>query len=100
MDYKKLIEKDENIANRWESGEQIIITGEFRPGEILRENARAIIELLNRLKHIEQEKNAAITDLNNILSIDDLCPLLCEWCLHNNDCDGFETPKWRGIKEE
>lgn len=51
MDYKKLIEKDENIANRRESGEQIILTGEFRPGEILRENARAIIELLNRLKH-------------------------------------------------
>lgn len=44
----------------------------------------------------ERERNAAVNDINEILSLTELCPILCEWCRWNEGCDGSKTPVWRG----
>lgn len=47
---------------------------------------------------IKRERDAAVKDLNEFLSMDELCPIQCEWCKWNGTyCDG-KTPKWRGQK--
>lgn len=56
--------------------------------------------LRENLAHVTAERDAAIKDLNEILSMDELCPIQCEWCRWNKmDCDG-KTPEWRGMKKE
>ena len=52
------------------------------------------------LARVTAERDGAIKDLNEFLSMDELCPIQCEWCKWNGtDCDG-KTPEWRGIKED
>lgn len=47
---------------------------------------------------LKRERDAAVKDLNEFLSMDELCPIQCEWCKWNGTyCDG-KTPKWRGQK--
>lgn len=56
-------------------------------------------EALADLTRVTAERNAAVKDLNEFLSMDELCPIQCEWCKWNGTyCDG-KTPEWRGIKE-
>lgn len=56
--------------------------------------------LRENLAHVTAERDAAIKDLNEILSMDELCPIQCEWCRWDKmDCDG-KTPEWRGMKKE
>lgn len=52
------------------------------------------------LARVTAERDGAIKDLNEFLSMDELCPIQCEWCKWNGTyCDG-KTPEWRGIKKE
>ena len=57
-------------------------------------------KLRAELERVTAERDAAIKDLNEFLSMDELCPIQCEWCKWNDTfCDG-KTPEWRGIKED
>ena len=52
------------------------------------------------LARVTAERDEAIKDLNEFLSMDELCPIQCEWCKWKDTfCDG-KTPEWRGIKED
>lgn len=56
-------------------------------------------KLREDLARVTAERDAAIKDLNEFLSMDELCPIQCEWCKWKDTfCDG-KTPEWRGIKE-
>jgi hypothetical protein len=46
MDYKELIEKYHSMARRWKNGEQLLLNGELRIQDTLREAATAIKTLL------------------------------------------------------
>lgn len=57
-------------------------------------------KLRAELEQVKAERDAAVKDLNEFLSMDELCPIQCEWCKWNGTyCDG-KTPEWRGIKED
>lgn len=56
-------------------------------------------KLRDELARVTAERDAAVNDINAILSLTELCPLLCEWCKWNEGCDSSETPIWRGAKE-
>ena len=67
-------------------------------GEI--QTADALEKLQVELEQAKAERDAAIKDLNEFLSMDELCPIQCDWCKWNGTyCDG-KTPEWRGIKED
>ena len=52
------------------------------------------------LEQVKAERDAAVKDLNEFLSMDELCPIQCEWCKWNGTyCDG-KTPEWRGVQNE
>ena len=88
MGYDKLIERLKNAAGGPE-GVQMCIDA-----------ATAIETLRAGLARVTAERDAAVKDLNEFLSMDELCPVQCEWCRWNGTyCDG-KTPEWRGIKEE
>lgn len=92
MDYKELIETYRNYANRWESGEQLLLSGAMRIQDTLREAADAIEALL-------AEWDAAIDDIQrNCIN--------CAYSESNNSnhtpcefiefCSFAEHWKWRG----
>lgn len=56
----------------------------------LYENAeRAYMKVLAELEQVKRERDAAVKDLNEFLSMDELCPIQCEWCKWNGTyCDG------------
>ena len=57
-------------------------------------------KLRAELEQVKAERDAAIKDLNEFLSMDELCPIQCEWCKWNGTyCDG-KTPEWRGGQNE
>ena len=86
MDYDKLIE-------------QLHIAGTGNSGNIFDVAALAIETLRADLARVTAERDGAIKDLNEFLSMDELCPIQCEWCKWNGTyCDG-KTPEWRGQKE-
>ena len=88
MDYDKLIERLRECG-----------TYGFKQEEC-RDAALAIETLCADLARVTAERDAAIKDLNEFLSMDELCPIQCEWCKWNDTfCDG-KTPEWRGIKED
>lgn len=54
----------------------------------------------DELEQVKRERDAAVKDLNEFLSMDELCPIQCEWCKWNGTyCDG-KTPEWRGVQNE
>lgn len=68
--------------------------------EECRDAVLAIETLRADLARVTAERDAAVKDLNEFLSMDELCPIQCEWCKWNGTyCDG-KTPEWRGIKED
>lgn len=88
MDYDKLIEHLRECS-----------TYGFKQEEC-RDAALAIEALRADLARVTAERDGAIKDLNEFLSMDELCPIQCEWCKWNGTyCDG-KTPEWRGIKED
>lgn len=67
---------------------------------IYNQAADALEKLQVESEQAKAERDAAIKDLNEFLSMDELCPIQCEWCKWNGTyCDG-KTPEWRGIKED
>ena len=88
MDYDKLIERLKSAAGGPE-------------GIKMCQDAVLAIETLRAdLARVTAERDAAVKDLNEFLSMDELCPIQCEWCKWNGTyCDG-KTPEWRGIKKE
>ena len=67
---------------------------------IYNQTADALEKLQVESEQAKAERDAAIKDLNEFLSMDELCPIQCEWCKWNGTyCDG-KTPEWRGIKED
>ena len=92
MDYDKLIErlKQHSVA---------CVRTYGRYCSICDDAALAIETLRADLARVAAERDAAIKDLNEFLSMDELCPIQCEWCKWNGTyCDG-KTPEWRGQKE-
>ena len=88
MDYNKLIEHLRECG-----------TYGFKQEEC-RDAALAIETLRTDLARVTAERDAAIKDLNEFLSMDELCPIQCEWCKWNDTfCDG-KTPEWRGVQNE
>lgn len=88
MDYDKLIERLKSAAG----GPEGI--------KMCQDAALAIETLRAELARVTAERDGAIKDLNEFLSMDELCPIQCEWCKWNGTyCDG-KTPVWRGIKED
>ena len=88
MDYDKLIERLKSAAG----GPEGI--------KMCQDAALAIETLRADLARATAERDGAIKDLNEFLSMDELCPIQCEWCKWNDTfCDG-KTPEWRGIKED
>lgn len=80
--------------------EQLHIAGTGNSGNIFDVAALAIETLRADLARVTAERDGAIKDLNEFLSMDELCPTQCEWCKWNGTyCDG-KTPEWRGIKED
>lgn len=64
------------------------------------EAADALEELQVELEQAKAERDAAVKGLNEFLSMDELCPIQCEWCKWNGTyCDG-KTPEWRGVQNE
>ena len=87
MDYDKLID-DLRVAC---AGNQYNIMGVA---------ATAIETLRADLARVTAERDAAVKDLNEFLSMDELCPIQCEWCKWDGTyCDG-KTPEWRGVQNE
>ena len=93
MDYDKLIEqlRRRGLSNGSALG----------PHSGLYEEAALAIETLRAdLARVTAERDGAIKDLNEFLSMDELCPIQCEWCKWKDTfCDG-KTPEWRGIRKE
>ena len=88
MDYDKLIEHLRECG-----------TYGFKQEEC-RDAVLAIETLHADLARVTAERDAAIKDLNEFLSMDELCPIQCEWCKWNGTyCDG-KTPEWRGVQNE
>lgn len=88
MDYDKLIERLKSAAG----GPDGI--------KMCQDAALAIKTLRADLARVTAERDGAIKDLNEFLSMDELCPIQCEWCKWNGTyCDG-KTPEWRGQKED
>lgn len=52
------------------------------------------------LEQVKRERDAAVKDLNEFLSMDELCPIQCEWCKWKDTFCNGKTPEWRGIKED
>ena len=93
MDYDKLIEhlSRRGLGNGSALGHH---------SGLYEEAATSIETLRADLARVTAERDAAIKDLNEFLSMDELCPIQCEWCKWNGTyCDG-KTPEWRGIKED
>ena len=87
MDYDKLIERLKSAAG----GPEGI--------KMCHDAAIAIETLRDDLARVTAERDAAVKDLNEFLSMDELCPIQCEWCKWDGTyCDG-KTPEWRGQKE-
>lgn len=60
----------------------------------------ALEKLRAELEQVKAERDAAVKGLNEFLSMDELCPIQCEWCKWKDTfCDG-KTPEWRGIQKE
>lgn len=53
-----------------------------------------------RAEKAERERDAAVKDLNELLGMDEFCPLQCEWCAWNGSCDGTKKPVWRGPQNQ
>ena len=56
-------------------------------------------KLREELARVTAERDAAVKDINEILSLTEFCPLLCEWCRWNEGCDSSKMPEWRGAKD-
>ena len=68
MDYKELIEKYRSMARRWENGEQLLLNGELRIQDTLREAATAIKTLLVEQMGNGRKSNLSITHVQYVVT--------------------------------
>ena len=91
MDYDKLIDRLNTKLQSYAS----YTDSEF--AHVIEDAVLAIKTLRADLARVTAERDGAVKDLNEFLSMDELCPIQCEWCKWNGTyCDG-KTPEWRGI---
>lgn len=94
MDIEKLIER----LNTKLQSYALYTDSEF--ARAMEDAITAIETLRADLTRVTAERDGAIKDLNEFLSMDELCPIQCEWCKWNGTyCDG-KTPEWRGVQNE
>ena len=94
MDYDKLIDRLNTKLQSYAS----YTDSEF--AHVIEDAALAVETLRADLARVTAERDGAIKDLNEFLSMDELCPIQCEWCKWKDTfCDG-KTPEWRGIRKE
>ena len=110
MDIEKLIEQFRTAADKWEAEHQIILTGELRVQDALREAATALStlraeneQLRADLEQAKAEHDAAISDLETIMAYGGGNLDTCQYC-KNGQCyarGGTKLclPQWRGQKE-
>ena len=87
MDIEKMIEQIRAAADKWEAGHQIILTGELRVQDALRDAATALStlqaeneKLRDELEQVKREKDAAVSWAQKYTeSIDSPCVA----CKHN-----------------
>lgn len=95
MDYESLIERlkvHDGIFCSIPTGKNLIaeVTTALSMLQVENEKLRA------ELEQVKRERDAAVKDLNEFLSMYKLCPIQCEWCKWNGTfCDG-KMPEWRG----
>ena len=95
MDYDKLIERLHKEAYGSDI-EELLLEAATAFSTLQAENEKLRAEL----EQVKAERNGAIKDLNDFLSLDELCPIQCKWCKwEGTNCDG-KTPEWRGPQKE
>lgn len=93
-------------SKKWSEKNSCVGVGELRVDCMVNDPCQTTTDLLSRAEaaeakaeKMEIELNAAVNDINAILSLTELCPILCEWCKWDKDCDSSKMPEWRGEKE-
>ena len=77
------------------------VKGGTRKSAFVMVEASSLIENLQKqLAEAQRRADAAVADLTALLSMDELCPIQCEFCRWQNDCDGEQKPEWRGPQDE
>lgn len=101
MDIEKLIEQFRTAADKWEAEHQIILTGELRVQDALREAATALStlraeneKLRAELEQVKEERDAAVEYLRG----------QCRYCKRHLVCTSRKGPhsncwEWRGQRE-
>lgn len=96
-DYKEMIERFRSFADRWEHGEQLLLNGELRLQDALRDAATAIETLM-------AERDAAVEGLAKRPH-----PSTCKYGEHCDyisaitrrpDCYSCDEWQWRGPQDE
>ena len=94
---------DDEVLERCRKIDQMInqkIQQQIADTPIVDPETLSIVQKLRKeLARVTAERDAAVNDINEILSLTELCPILCEWCMWSEHCDGLNTPEWRGTKE-
>lgn len=96
MSYKKLIDKFRITADRWEQGEQLLLTGELRLQDAMRDAADAIETLL-------AERNALLGREKSEKGICKCCKY--KGCLASSEncfkcLNGEDKWEWHGSSDE
>lgn len=86
MDYKKLVDLNQQFANVWKTGVNVVFVGGYKPDSFLEMNATAITDLLaraeaaeDRAEKAERERDAAIKELDGVSSnVGDLADFIDE----------------------
>lgn len=96
MDYKEQADRYRNMANRWECGEQLLLNGELRIQDTLRESAAAIETLLaERDAAVEWLRGSCINCKNFYSSPQSSQCADCRF-----DCGTSDHWEWRGLQKE
>ena len=93
MDIEKMIEQFRTAADKWEAGHQIILTGELRVQDALRDAATALStlqaeneKLRAELERVKQERDEAVQCIRGIAKSGRVW--MCPYCVHAKDTTG------------
>ncbi|OUQ16776.1 hypothetical protein B5E80_18855 [Flavonifractor sp. An135] len=86
MDYKKLVDLNQQFANVWKTGANVVFVGGYKPDSFLEMNATAITDLLARAEaaearaeKAEKKLEAAVKELDGVAAaVDDLSDFIDE----------------------
>ena len=94
MDYGKLIER---LNTKLQSYAPYT---DSKLAHVLEDITTVIETLCADLACVTAERDAAVKDLNEILGMDELCPIQCKWCKWQDASCSGKMPEWCGPKEE